>query len=357
MKKFFVFLILIISIGVVFSVKKKESSSGIVPSSQPSQTKSADAISTRKSPSEYIFVPYWSLSKQSENIYDTVVYFGITAHENGVDTDEQGYKNISQFLKLSSPEQKKLLTVRILNQDIALKVLNETSLQDRIIQDTVDIVKTYSFDGVVLDYETSALFFQNTVDKINAFYKKFSSATHGANLQFLVTVYGDVYFRARPYDVKAIADVSDRVLIMAYDFHKARGNPGPNFPLAGKETYGYDFETMIDDFSRDVDKEKLAVIFGMFGYDWIVDGKGVSSKTGTPLSLNEIKSNILKDCESIKCSITKDVQSAETIIQYQDFLQNNHIVWFENMESMESKKRFAQEKGITSFGYWAYSYF
>ena len=82
-------------------------------------------------------------------------------------------------------------------------------------------------------------------------------------------------------------------MIMAYDFHKVKGNPGPNFPLNGKETYGYDLQKMTDDFLQFVPPEKLTIIFGLFGYDWVIDDKNNALQSGEALSYLQIKQKFL----------------------------------------------------------------
>ena len=147
-------------------------------------------------------------------------------------------------------------------------------------------------------------------------------------------------------------------MVMAYDFHKAGGgSPGPNFPLAGKETYGYDLQKMTDDFLQFVPAQKLAIIFGLFGYDWTVDKQNSAVGVGIPLTTKEIQQKFLTSCSYTNCHIQKDPQSAETKITYMDNQQKNHIVWFEDLHSVWQKQQALKQKGITSFSYWAYSYF
>jgi len=63
-------------------------------------------------------------------------------------------------------------------------------------------------------------------------------------------------------------------MIMAYDFHKARSTPGPNFPLVVKTFMGMIWIRWQNDFLQAVPNQKLGVIFGLFGYDWPIDTQG-----------------------------------------------------------------------------------
>ncbi len=192
---------------------------------------------------------------------------------------------------------------------------------------------------------------------ITSFYQLFARKAHESGLLFYATLYGDTYFQSRPFDIKAIGEVSDKVLIMAYDFSKSGGNPGPNFPLTGADKYGYDFSKMVDDFQKDVDNQKLVVIFGYFGYDWRVDGQKNAVSSGVPLTTIEITKEFVEECKFKKCSLTRSNNTSEPTIQYADNDGESHIVWFEDEISISKKREFLKSKGILQTASWAYSYY
>lgn len=172
-----------------------------------------------------------------------------------------------------------------------------------------------------------------------------------------MTLYGDNFYRSRPYEVAKLAEIADEIMLMSYDFHKSFGEPGPNFPLNGREKYGYDFKLMVSDFTQVVPPSKLSVIFGMFGYEWIVDDKGRPLKSATAVTLNQINDRYLPECTLKDCKITRDNESAETTITFLDDQNRKHIIWYEDTESMALKEKFIQQHGISKIGYWAYGYY
>jgi cortical fragment-lytic enzyme len=114
---------------------------------------------------------------------------------------------------------------------------------------------------------------------------------------------------------------------------------------------------MIGDFLKKVPREKITVIFGMFGYDWKVGEKGQSISPATSLTLNEIQKQFLSSCHFTNCQMVHDNQSSEPQITYTDDQNTKHVIWFEDIHSVEKKKIFLKTKGIFSTGMWAYSYF
>lgn len=358
MKKIAMLLILLICLligGYQYVLSKNailSPLSGVLPSAIPT-------AAMVQGVSESLFVPYWSFSTKDIDTggFDNVIYFGISANTTGIDMAESGYTKISQFNELVPADTEKLLTVRMIDSAINSKVLDDKKLQEKIIKEAIDIAKKHDFSGIVFDFEINALAFPSVVENITQFYKMFYIQAKAKNLSFHITMYGDTVYRARPYNLQEITHYTDDILIMTYNYSKARGNPGPNFPLSGKDIYGYDIGSMLTDFSKDVPLEKLVIVFGLFGYDWEVDGKNESVKNGIPLSFVEIKKQFIDTCSQKKCQLQLDPLSSETKITYTDKDGKQHIVWFEDETSVKRKKEFLKSQGINATSIWAYSYY
>lgn len=327
----------------------------MLPVVNPVQNQSVQ--STGDSPQEeYLFVPYWTLDSDVETApFDNLIYFGVEGSKNGVNTGEAGYTALESFRKLSTGK-KTYLTVRLVNKEINSEILKSESAQKKIIDDAIRIAKEYHFNGIVLDLEVQGLPFESLVSRISGFNRDFQKAARAQKLSFGTLIYGDVYYRVRPYDVKALGALADRVYVMAYDFSKSGGNPGPGFPLKGSGVYGYDFQTMVQDILAEVPIQKITIIFGMFGYDWPVDADGKSTGSGTAKTTLQAE-RFLTRCENDEsCISTLDLESQETNIKYQQE-DENRIIWFETENSVEKKKEYLNSLGIHSIGYWAYSFF
>ncbi len=301
-----------------------------------------------------IFVPYWSLDKESsaKGEYDRSVYFGVVPNDDGLIRGEPGFQNIAKYNELF-PRGERLLALRMTDSDLALHILADKTAQEKVISETVKTVLDNHFSGVVLDLELFSLFDQQVPREINSFVSDFSSASKQNKLYFASAIYGDVFYRHRPYDVKAIGQQVDEIMIMAYDFSKSSGEPGPNFPLEGQARYGYDLGAMIRDFLALVQSEKLSVIFGMYGYDWTVDEQKRPIKPAAVLTDSQIRQKYLLGCGDKNCKVSEDKFSSETKIESGD----NHIVWFEDPKSAQVKQKYLQREGIGSFAYWAFGYF
>lgn len=304
----------------------------------------------------FVFVPYWTFSDSLEvEEYDSIIYFGVTYDENGINKSEDGFSKLDIFSSNVPSDKKTYLTLRIIGEDADNNFLENQTLQKKVGSDLRETANQFKFDGVVIDYETSAFGFASTEGRINKMYKVIHNEIKKSDLEFLVTVFGDNYYRARPYNIKELNNIADKVIIMAYDFHKARLNPGPNFPFSDNKMYGYDFQTMIKDFVGDLDYKKIVVTLGYFGYDWRLKND-VSVEMAEPLSLNQIKSRYLDSCSFEKCRSEVNSDN-ESVIRYMDSEGFEHEVWFEDEKSSEKKVEFLNSIGINQIAFWAYSYY
>lgn len=323
----------------------------------PVQTTAILKNNIKKSTS--IFIPYWSLpvfNISDVTSYDRLIYFGITATKSGVNTSDAGYAGLSQYAQAARGKNS-YLTLRMLDDNVNEVVLSNPAFQETIIQDTVDLAKKHNFNGVVLDLEFVAGLDEKIPGQINDFAKAFYSAAKKQHLKLAVAVYGDNFYRKRPFDVSYLAKNSDEIIIMAYDLHKSRGEPGPNFPMGGKDTFGYDFAQMIADFSNASPKGQLTITYGMFGYDWKVDEEKRPLKAAKALSLKDIKKEFLGNCQWKNCLVNRDKDAAETEVDYVEEPYQLHIVWFEDEESVKVKTDYLQHQGIGNTAYWVYGYF
>ncbi len=309
--------------------------------------------------SKSVFVPSWAEVSEGEQFdgYDRVIYFGVSLTRNGVDKTSAEYTSLAKIVSIIPTDKKVWITTKMLDTDTNAAILNNPAGWDNIATDMIDIVKGNGAKGIVLDLEMSALPTDALAKRITEYVTHVHQKLSEREIPLALAIYGDTFFRKRPFDIKALGENSDEIMIMAYDFHKSYGEPGPNFPLRGRDTYGYDFETLVTDYASQVKPEKLTVIFGMYGYDWIVDEKKRPIKPAKALPLGTIRTELIQSCTKKNCVTRRDDQSAETEINYIDEYVNYHIVWFEDDTSVSKKIDFMKQKGIVNTAYWAYGYY
>ena len=366
-------LVLLLSIAIIsfFLFKtylKPKQVSIITPNNAPTTSTIQTPTKNIENSSTYsLFIPYWKTSLLNDKISipriaDMTdeeikpIYFGLSVDENGLMKDEIGFKNLPQFI--SNFDSKPMaITIRMLNDDTNIKILKNQDYQNNAIESLDRFLTDYSFSEIILDLELKSLPTEEVINQINQFVKKVADKTHQHNLIFSMTIYGDVFYRQRPFDIQKLSSWTDRFYIMTYDFHKSYGLPGPNFPLEKNENDNYDMKLLIDDLLRFTSSEKIVVVFGLYGYDWTVDEKGRPLKSAKAITLNQIHDKFLNDCPYKSCVIERDNHSSESHITYIDEQGKKHDLWFEDEKSIAQKISFLKSKNISSYSFWTFGYF
>ena len=310
---------------------------------------------------ESIFVPYWASGIDDVTPYDSYYYFGIVPTKEGKIEDEVGYQKMN--LVATIPEKQKKMVLRMLDSTVTEILLQDKTAQKTLVSEMRNVLSKNAFSGLILDIEVPFTLKADKKGQITNFVQLICTAVKLDYKTCGILIYGDFSFRNRPYDLKALGDAADTILLMAYDFHKPEGEPGPNFPFARQSLgegesfdYGYDFKQMISDVVSVVPKDKIEVVFGMYGYDWTMNEQGTPLKAAKALTLKEIQAQI----SNHKFQITNQSQisnSKEKNIQYVDEEGRKHIIWYEDEESAAVKTKYLQSQGIWQISFWALSYF
>jgi hypothetical protein len=170
------------------------SPSGVLSSPTPEDK----AIPTTRSDSS-LFVPYWTLDEGNFALdpYKSYIYFGISAGSDGINKQEDGYKNLRTFSKTASGKST-LLAVRMIDNKIITPVLKDKKKQEKVINDAIFIANEYGFDGIVMNLEVSGLPFASLIDQITSLNKDFYKKAKAAGLSYGITAYGDTTISHHP---------------------------------------------------------------------------------------------------------------------------------------------------------------
>lgn len=139
-------------------------------------------------------------------------------------------------------------------------ILNNAEKQGLFIQQLVDTLLQYSFQGVNIDFEELP---EGSSKKFAAFQKALYKAFKEKNL--LVTT--DVPPGNDDYSYRELADCNDYIVLMAYDQHFDKSAPGP----VSDQKW---IEEMLDRTTKSIDPHKIIMGLAAYGYDWSADENG-----------------------------------------------------------------------------------
>lgn len=361
----YLFFLIIFCVGFWAAISLFKPTTNPAKNSSTSETRVANPIKLGD-PKTSIFVPYWSLSESDEPFsspetinrsIDTAIYFSVSATNSGINKTNTGYVNLPAFIARSTNTPNTLLTISMVDDEINNSVLVSSAAQEKIISQAVTIAKDNEFDGIILDLEVGGFAGKEINTQILQFTKKASEIIKKNNLSFSITLYGDSFYRNRPYSIELLSPYVDQFYVMAYDLHKLWGTPGPNFPAKGRDIFGYDMQTMIRDMLKFTTRDKLTIIFGLYGHDWMVDEQKRPFTAAKTLTQSQIQKKFIDSCDMKNCIVKRNPYALETEINYVDDQAYYHIVWLEDAQSVSQKIGLLQEFGINAIAYWAYSYY
>lgn len=213
-------------------------------------------------------------------------------------------------------------------------LMEDTNKQKVVMEDILRFLESRGFDGVNMDLEG--------IDK-----------AHGAQyVNFIKTLKEKLGSRytlslslpARTsatewwydgYDYKSLAEIADRIMIMAYDQHHNGGEPGP---VAGNDWV----ERVIKYLLPQIPKEKFQLGLGIYGRDWPETGVGKAIYVQDARNLAAAKG----------IAIQKDETSGVSWFSYTDDSGVKHQVWFESRESAQAKMELVKKYQLSGVALW-----
>jgi len=138
--------------------------------------------------------------------------------------------------------------------DIISSILFSVEAQLKLISIIEDYVKLHRVHGIVLDFKDIS---KLDCHRLIPFAEKLNRRLHesGYELYIVIPVTSDIF------DVKALAEVVDRIILLNYYEHSEPERPGP----LASQTW---FEEQLDRFFENVDDEKFIVAIGNYAFDW-----------------------------------------------------------------------------------------
>lgn len=224
--------------------------------------------------------------------------------------------------------------------DITNAIFNNKEIEDALIANIIEILEAKNYYGLVVDFE-----YIRPADKENytQFLTKLTNALHP--LGFIVfsalapkikaNQQGTLY-EAHDYD--AIGKIVDRVIIMTYEWGYLYGPPLAVAPLNSvKEVLDYAVTA--------IPAEKILMGVPNYGYDWTLPFvQGTAARVVTNVGAVNLARQVGSNIEFNQTS------QAPFFNYYKDNAQ--HVVWFEDARSIDSKLRLVNEYSLAGVSYW-----
>ena len=313
----------------------------------------------------YGFFPYWMVGQEEKVNIDqltAVGLFGLEVDGKGNIITRSGEGEDPGWTMWNDPKLNDFIArakKKRIRVEITMKAFDRTNIENLVksdeaqkvfISNVLHLVNLKSINGVNLDFEyvgtppeSVTAGFTRLVTNLNAELKR---QVPGSSLTI------DTYINAAAipgiFDVELLADQSDALILMGYDIHTPKGDPGPVAPLDGSVSIlGF-----LQSYLEKVPAEKIVLAVPYYGYDWPLKEDGTASgEPGKTLPYAEIaefsKGKAIRWDETAQ-SPSFSYIDAET--------KTPRVVYFENIRSLGAKYDLINKKNLKGMGIWALGY-
>lgn len=203
------------------------------------------------------------------------------------------------------------------------------------IKALVDLTVAKSFDGIDIDYESLQA---SDRTLFSTFVSELASSLHAQGKKLSVTVHPKTsepgtWDGPQAQDYAAIGRVSDRVRIMAYDYHWATSAAGAVAPLSWVDQVAAFAASVIP-------PAKVQLGIPLYGYDWV-------GSTGTGVTFEEANSR------RAAAGAARQWSSADSSPWFSYTSGGaTHEVWYEDAQSVAAKLAVVDKYGLAGAAFW-----
>ena len=325
------------------------------------------------------FLPYF-LSYRATNNYNPYInvltYFSVTIDEHGhvitlaapnqeePDWHDLHTKDIQQKLA-SAKNNGAILSLAITGQSeatISALIKNPQQSAKNLLQDLAPLISTYGFSDINIDLESFVKATTQDQTQFTAFIKTLSRALHKQNITVTVDIAPIAFIHPTVIDPLRVAQVSDFVLLMTYDFSTVlSGNTGPIAPLGGMGIENeFDVTKAVAIAKQEIDPAKIILGIPLYGYEWDslsnVPHAATIPNTGQAASNRRMLQTFNTSCTT--CITAKDPLAKETIFIFQDKAGDPyyHQVFLFTQQDFSDRITFTVKNNLAGVGLWALGY-
>ena len=218
------------------------------------------------------------------------------------------------------------------NSEIIAKTIATEGARQKLINSLLETVEKNKFGGLTIDLEEIP-----ASSQANLF--KFMDALHIQFQKRNLILAQAVPFDNPDWNYRAYANVTDYLMLMAYDQHWATSEPGA---IAGQDW----FDATLKKRMAELSPAKTVVCFGNYAYNWTKGGKEAEDIT--------FQQAVLTAKESLDSSaeIKFDPVSKNPHFEYDEEDGSHHSIWFLDATTAYNELQSAKNYGVAGFALW-----
>lgn len=275
--------------------------------------------------------------------YLTIFGYGFTAEGQLIPADDQALIQLAYQYKVAPVMLLSSLTeTGNFSGERASLLFRNIALQDKVLEQILAVMKEKGYLGLDIDFEyvnaEDAGDFQN-------FIRRATEALHAEGYfvnvdlapKISATQTGLLY---ESHDYAALGALADTVLLMTYEWGYTYGSPMAVAPLNS-------VRRVVEYAVSAIPSEKIMMGIPNYGYDWILPfERGITRATSIG---NEYAVEI---AQRHSVPIQFDETAYSPHFEYNGTQSLRHVVWFEDVRSIQGKYDLIEQFSLRGAGYW-----
>ncbi len=325
------------------------------------------------------FLPYWNLNNTSiQPEVNSLIYFSLTIDGKGNVITKQdggaepGYHKLEddQLFKLVKEANPKNKTFQVsftqFNNDDIYNFLTHQENWQNFLTSIDALLIAYPIDGINIDIEytgeISDQLRQDFVGFMGTLQKHLKTKYQGVSLS--IDMYSSAASKNLIWDVKAISEQVDYIIIMAYDYYR-RSSPqaGPVAPLFDSNEAEDDISHHLKNFIEAAPREKLILGIPFYGYEWQTTDAASKANTypgtGSTATYKRVK-ELMNERNKINLTEHWDNYALSPFLTYQETSPSGeksiYVVYYENHKSLAYKLDYVNQLDLAGIAIWALGY-
>lgn len=228
------------------------------------------------------------------------------------------------------------------NNNLIHEVVTNAGAADRLLYNLASLMQEKGYGGIDIDFE---YILSGDKDSFTAFVRRAAEIMHpyGFTVSVALAPKTSADQKGLLYEGKdyaALGSAADEVLLMTYEWGYKYGPPMAVAPLNM-------VRRVLDYAVTEIEPSKINIGIANYGYDWPL-----------PFVRGETAARTIGNVEAVQIAIRYgaeirfDETASSPYFFYMDEEDTEHVVWFEDVRSLEGKYALLPEYGLRGIGVW-----
>ncbi|HBG12332.1 MAG TPA: peptidoglycan-binding protein [Clostridium sp.] len=230
----------------------------------------------------------------------------------------------------------------IASREVNYEILNNPSIQDRLIDNALQILKRKSYYGINIYVEDITY---DNINNIAEYLKKAWDIFHSEGYRIVITVtpitnIDTPYASFEKLDYSKFSEYVDGIIFASYDWARIYNYPNSIFPVNV-------LRELLDYVAGIIPNDKIILGITTQGYDWTLPY--VPGATGAVVMSNNRAVQIAADNDLV---IQFNEAAQSPYFYYEDCDGTLHVIWFKDARSFDSRAGLVEKYNLQGLSIW-----